>query len=286
MSQDTFGYERCESLPHAERIVYQGLEGAYSNLAAVQFFSQYPEAGFSHVKTFDAAVRAVDEGTGDYAVLPIENSTAGSVADSYDALAKREVSVVGEYLLPVRHALLACGDAELADIRTVYSHPQGIKQCAPFFEEHPEIEAVAVSNTAVAAQLVQAMGKSSAAAIASAYAGQIYGLKVLIPTLNYRAENTTRFLIVGKEKLYLCGAKTVSLMMETRHEAGALYHVLGALYAEGINLLRLAARPVPEVSWAYRFFLDFSGSLEEAAVQRALREVERLSTSLRILGCF
>ena len=259
MSRDTFGYERCERLPHAERIVYQGLEGAYSNLAAVRFFANYPEAGFSHVKTFDAAVRAVDEGTGDYAVLPIENSTAGSVADSYDALAKREVS---EYLLPVRHALLACGDAELADIRTVYSHPQGIKQCAPFFEEHPEIEAVAVSNTAVAAQLVQAMGKRSAAAIASAYAGQIYGLKVLIPTLNYRAENTTRFLIVGKEKLYLNGAKTVSLMMETRHEAGALYHVLGALYAEGINLLRLAARPVPEVSW------------------------ERLSTSLRILGCF
>ena len=200
MSQDTFGYERCERLPHAERIVYQGLEGAYSNLAAVQFFSQYPEASFSHVKTFDAAVRAVDEGTGDYAVLPIENSTAGSVADSYDALVKREVSVVGEYLLPVRHALLVCGDAEPADIRTVYSHPQGIKQCAPFFEEHPEIEAVAVSNTAVAAQLVQAMGKRSAAAIASAYAGQIYGLKVLIPTLNYRAENTTRFLIVGKEK--------------------------------------------------------------------------------------
>jgi chorismate mutase/prephenate dehydratase pheA len=93
-------------------------------------------------------------------------------------------------------------------------------------------------------------------------------------------------LVIGKEKLYLEGAKTVSLMMETKHEAGALYHVLGALYGEGINLLRLAARPVPEISWAYRFFLDCAGSLEDAAVQRALREVERLSTNLRILGCF
>ncbi len=286
MSEDTFGYARCVRLPHAARIVYQGLEGAYSNLAAIQFFSKYPGAVFSHVKTFDAAVRAVDDGTGDYAVLPIENSTAGSVSDSYDALARREVSVVGEYLLPVRHALLAIDGAARSDIKTVYSHPQGIKQCARFFEAHPELEAVAVSNTAVAAQLVRAMGQKSAAAIASAYAGQIYGLKILIPALNYRAENTTRFLIVGKEKLYLPGAKIVSLMMETRHEAGALYHVLGALYAEGINLLRLAARPVPEVSWAYRFFLDFSGSLEEASVRRALREVGHLSTTLRILGCF
>ena len=286
MSGETFGYRREKRLPHAARIVYQGLEGAYSNLAAVQVFRDYEEASFSHVKSFDAAVRAVDEGTGDYAVIPIENSTAGSVADSYDALAKREVSVVGEYLLPVKHALLAAKGTALSDIKTVYSHPQGLKQCAQFFEAHPEIEAVAVSNTAVAAQLVQAMGKRDTAAVASAYAGQIYGLKVLIPALNYRAENTTRFLVIGKEKLYLEGAKTVSLMMETKHEAGALYHVLGALYGEGINLLRLAARPVPEISWAYRFFLDCAGSLEDAAVQRALREVERLSTNLRILGCF
>ena len=143
------------------------------------------------------------------------------MADSYDALAKREVSVVGEYLLPVKHALLAAKGTALSEITTVYSHPQGLKQCAQFFEEHPEIEAVAVSNTAVAAQLVQAMGKRDVAAIASAYAGQLYGLEVLVPALNYRAENTTRFLVIGKEKLYPEGAKTVSLMMETRHEAGA-----------------------------------------------------------------
>lgn len=286
MNGAVYGYRRVTRLPHAEHIVYQGLEGAYSNLAAVQVFRDYPEASFSHVKSFDAAVRAVDEGEGDYAVIPIENSTAGSVADSYDALAKREVSVVGEYLLPVKHALLAAKGTALSDVKTVYSHPQGLKQCAEFFEAHPEIEAVAVSNTAVAAQLVQAMGKRDVAAIASAYAGQLYGLEVLVPALNYRAENTTRFLVIGKEKLYPEGAKTVSLMMETRHEAGALYHVLGALYGEGINLQRLAARPVPEISWAYRFFLDCAGSLDDAAVQRALREVERLSTNLRILGCF
>ena len=172
----------------------------------------------------------------------------------------------------------------------------------PIREEAPEIvkglRALGISKicmmtgdsektaAAVAAQLVQAMGKRDVAAIASAYAGQLYELEVLIPALNYRAENTTRFLVIGKEKLYPEDAKTVSLMMETRHEAGALYHVLGALYGEGINLQRLAARPVPEISWAYRFFLDCAGSLDDAAVQRALREVERLSTNLRILGCF
>lgn len=272
-------------MPRAEHTVYQGLEGAYSNLTAVQFFSQYSEAGSSRTKTFDAAVRVVDESIGDCVALPIKGSTAGNVADSYDAFAKREVLMIGEYPLPVRHALPACGDTALADIRTVYSYPQSTRQYVPFFEEHSKTEAVAVSNIAIAARLVQAMGRSSAAAITSVYVGQIYSLRVLIPTLGYRAESTTRFLIVGKGKLHLCGAKTVNLMMETRYEASIFYHVLGALYAEGINPLRLAVRPVPGVSRVYRLFLDFSGSLEETAAQRALQGVGRLSTSLHILGC-
>lgn len=123
MSQDIFDYKRYECLPHAERIVCQGLEGTYNNLATVQFFSQYPEVGFSHMKTFDVAMRAVDEGADDHAMLPIENSTADSITDGHGAFAKREVSVVDEYFLPVRHASLACNDTALADVRTVYSHP-------------------------------------------------------------------------------------------------------------------------------------------------------------------
>ena len=241
-------------------VVFQGVEGAYSYAAMRQYFGKNIES--YHVKTWRTAMEDVTHGKADYAVLPIENSTAGIVADIYDLLMEYKLYIVGEQIIRVDHVLLGMPDATVEDIREVCSHPQGLAQCKAFLEEYPSWKKKEVENTAGAAKKVSEVGDKGVAAIASREAGEVFGLKVL-------AEN-------------ICREK--ANCFELPHESGTLYNMLSHIIYNGLNMTKIESRPIPGKSWEYRFFVDFTGKLGESAVENALRGIEAEANVLRVLG--
>ena len=277
------GFKLVENLPTAgARIVYQGVEGAYSHEAALQVFGR--DADVYNVPAWDDAMKEVAEGRAAYAVLPIENSSAGAVIDNYDLLLKYDNYIVAETEVSVNHALLGLPDAELSDIKTVISHPQALMQCSEFLKEHRDWKQIQAENTAGAAKRILADGDVTQAAIASPKAGEIYGLKVLKPSINHNRTNTTRFIVLGKEPVYRLDARKVSVCFETPHVSGALYNMLGHFIYNHVNMLMIQSRPILERSWEYRFFLDIEGSLSDGPVQNALLGLKSEAVFMRILG--
>ncbi len=265
------------------RIVYQGVEGAYAQMAMKQFFG--PDCQGQAVKTWRDAMEAIQTDHIDFAVLPIENSSAGIVAENYDLLVEYDVAIVGEQILSIDHALLGIKGADISDIKTVYSHPQALMQCSDYIDAHDNMESKAVKNTAMAAQKVKNEGDKSQAAIAGIQNAAIYDLSVLDEAIQDNKENQTRFIIVAKEKTYLQDANKVSLCFELPDdEAGALYRAMSHFIFNGINLSRIESRPSKGGKWGYQFFIDFEGNLTQAAVIDALRGLKEETTSFRILG--
>ena len=277
------GFKLVENLPTAgARIVYQGVEGAYSHEAALQVFGR--DADVYNVPAWDDAMKEVAEGRAAYAVLPIENSSAGAVIDNYDLLLKYDNYIVAETEVSVNHALLGLPEAELSDIKTVISHPQALMQCSEFLKEHRDWKQIQAENTAGAAKRILADGDVTQAAIASPKAGEIYGLKVLKPSINHNRTNTTRFIVLGKEPVYRLDARKVSVCFETPHVSGALYNMLGHFIYNHVNMLMIQSRPILERNWEYRFFLDIEGSLSDGPVQNALLGLKSEAVFMRILG--
>ena len=277
------GFKLVENLPTAgARIVYQGVEGAYSHEAALQVFGR--DADVYNVPAWDDAMKEVAEGRAAYAVLPIENSSAGAVIDNYDLLLKYDNYIVAETEVSVNHALLGLPDAELSDMKTVISHPQALMQCSEFLKEHRDWKQIQAENTAGAAKRILADGDVTQAAIASPKAGEIYGLKVLKPSINHNRTNTTRFIVLGKEPVYRLDARKVSVCFETPHVSGALYNMLGHFIYNHVNMLMIQSRPILERNWEYRFFLDIEGSLSDGPVQNALLGLKSEAVFMRILG--
>lgn len=277
------GFKLVENLPTAgARIVYQGVEGAYSHEAALQVFGR--DADVYNVPAWDDAMKEVAEGQAAYAVLPIENSSAGAVIDNYDLLLKYDNYIVAETEVSVNHALLGLPDAELSDIKTVISHPQALMQCSEFLKEHRDWKQIQAENTAGAAKRILADGDVTQAAIASPKAGEIYGLKILKPSINHNRTNTTRFIVLGKEPVYRLDARKVSVCFETPHVSGALYNMLGHFIYNHVNMLMIQSRPILERNWEYRFFLDIEGSLSDGPVQNALLGLKSEAVFMRILG--
>ena len=277
------GFKLVENLPTAGvRIVYQGAEGAYSHEAALQVFGR--DADVYNVPAWDDAMKEVAEGRAAYAVLPIENSSAGAVIDNYDLLLKYDNYIVAETEVSVNHALLGLPDAELSDIKTVISHPQALMQCSEFLKEHRDWKQIQAENTAGAAKRILADGDVTQAAIASPKAGEIYGLKGLKPSINHNRTNTTRFIVLGKEPVYRLDARKVSVCFETPHVSGALYNMLGHFIYNHVNMLMIQSRPILERNWEYRFFLDIEGSLSDGPVQNALLGLMSEAVFMRILG--
>ncbi len=264
------------------RVVYQGVEGAYAQQAMFAFFGEGVD--HFHVETWRDAMDAIAEGMADYAVLPIENSTAGIVNDSYDLLEEYDNYIVGEQIISVQHALLGTPDAEISDIQTVYSHPQGLMQCKKYLEEHRDWRQIGVLNTAVAAQKVAEEKDKSQAAIASMLAAKQQGLKVLEQGINRSENNSTRFLIVTNQPIYSKDARKVSICFEVTHESGCLYNVLSHFIFNNLNMCRIESRPIPNRNWEYHFFVDFEGNLSDSAVKNALRGIREEALNLKILG--
>lgn len=263
------------------RVVFQGAKGAYSQIAMEEFFTK--EVDSFSVDTFRQAMCALEEGSADYAVLPIENSTAGIVSEIYDLLVEFENYIVGEQVVKIEHCLLGLPEAEMEDIDVVYSHPQSLMQSAAFLEKQPW-QQISLLNNAFAAQKVQEDKKKNQAAIASEKAGQLYGLKVLEKGVNQAENNCTRFIVVAGRKIFRNQADKISLCFEIPHKSGSLYHILSHFIYNDLNMTKIESRPIPERSFEYRFFIDFDGNLEDSAVRNALRGLREETTNLKILG--
>ncbi len=277
------GFRIVDSLPFSSRkIVYQGTEGAYSQLAMKAYFGDDIEG--CHVDTWRAAMEAIRHGEADYAVLPIENSSAGIVGENFDLMLEYDNYIVAEKTIRIEHALLGLMDAKLSDIKTVYSHPQALMQSVDFLNEHESWERIPVKNTAVAAKQIVAEQKKDQAAIASEVAADIYGLKILKKNINYSDENSTRFIIVGGEKIRLKGADKVSICFEVSHESGSLYRMLSHFMFNNLNMVKIESRPMKDKSFEYRFFVDLEGNLSDGGVQNALKGLSEEALYVKVLG--
>lgn len=263
-------------------VIYQGEEGAYSQQALKQFFGSNIQN--SRVATWREAMEVIAEGKADFAVLPIENSTAGIVSENYDLLVEYENYIVGEQIMRIEHALLGTPDAELEDIKTVYSHPQALSQCAKYLDAHKDWICHEATNTAVAAKKVCEEKDPSQAAIAGVHNAQIYGLKVLKEHINYADCNATRFIVVAKRPIFMRESNKISICFEVPHESGSLYHTISHFIYNNLNMTKIESRPIPERTWEYRFFVDFEGNFNDSAVQNALSGLKEETRNLKILG--
>ena len=264
------------------RIVFQGTEGAYSQAAMEKYFGN--DINSFHVQTFRDAMEAIEEGSADFAVLPIENSSAGAVNEVYDLLMEFENYIVGEVFLSIDHALAGLPGTKLNEIERVYSHPQALMQSAKFLDEHRDWQQISVANTAVAAKKVLEDQVKTKAAICSPYAAEYYGLEVLQEKINYNANNATRFIVVTNQKIFLKDATKISICFEGAHESGSLYHLLSHFIYNDLNMIKIESRPVEGRNWEYCFFVDFEGNMADGAVKNAIRGLREEARNLKILG--
>ena len=264
------------------RVVFPGAEGAYTQAAMQEFFGD--EINSFHVETFRDAMVAIEEGRADFAVLPIENSTAGIVSEIYDMLVEFENYIVGEQIIKIEHCLLALPGTKMEDIKTVYSHPQSLMQSAGYLREHPEWQQISLKNNAFAAIKVAEGKDKSQVAIASEYAAKTYGLEVLEKGVNDLKNNSTRFIVVTNQKIFKKNANKISICFEIDNESGALYKILSHFIYNNLSMNKIESRPLEGRNWEYRFFIDFDGNLEESAVKNALRGLRDEAINMKILG--
>lgn len=279
--EKTYTMEDTLPMEHV-RVVFQGVEGAYSYAAMREFFKNGVES--FHVRTWKDAMDEIANGRADYGVLPIENSTAGIVADIYDLLVDYDLYIAGEQIIKCEHALLGLPEASMDDIQVVYSHPQALMQCKIFLEEHPQWDTRELGNTAVAARKVMEDKNPAQGAIASRAAAEFFGLKVLKDKIYHNQHNSTRFIIVSSRQVYHAKADKISICFELPHKSGTLYNMLSHFIYNGLNMTKIESRPIPGRNWEYRFFIDFEGNLEESAVKNALRGIRQEASQVRILG--
>lgn len=271
------------------RVAYQGTEGAYGHQAACQHFAVSGRpVTLKPYGTFRQMLEAVVEGHADRGVLPIENTTAGSVYEAYDLLLRFNLSLVGEEIVDVRHCLLGVADVPIESIRRVHSHPQALAQCSEFLNSLTDCEQVSAPNTALAAEHVRDMRDPAQAAIASEEAGAHFGLRPLRRGIANQPVNYTRFVIVAATPVD-CDpriAAKVSVVLATRHEHGALVRCLNVIADEGLNLTKLESRPRPGAPWEYVFYIDVEGHLSEPRMQAALAALAARTVFVKVLGCY
>ncbi len=268
----------------APRVVYQGVPGAYSEQAALDFFG--PTVDTTGLEQFEDCFLALRDGRADYAVLPLENSSTGAIRQIYDLLTQYECYMVGETTVRIEHCLMALPGASLDAITHVYSHEQGLFQCEHYLNAHPNWKRVPQADTAGSAQMVAQSGDMTKAAICSARAAEIYGLNILARGINHNAHNTTRFVVASPRLELRPGADKVSTLFVLPHEAGSLHEILTVFSLHGLNLMKLESRPLPGRSWEYMFFLEFTGRPGDPAVGDALHELAQTTGEFRVLGWF
>lgn len=264
------------------RVVYQGEPGCYSEEAAAGFFGD--DVDSRGLAWFTDVFAALERGEADYAVVPVENSSTGSIRQVYDLMAQYRYSIVGEWQVKVEHCLMALPGVELDQIQTVYSHEQGLMQCEKYLDAHRDWKRVPTLDTAGSAKLVAETGDRTAAAICSRRAARLYGLNILAEGVNYNSMNHTRFAVVSPVPELRTGRDKISAMFRLPHQSGSLHEILTIFAVQGLNLLKIESRPIPGHGWEYLFFLDFTGDLSMDGMDGVLHELSQLAAEFRILG--
>ncbi len=270
-------------LPASPSVICQGAEGAYSQLAAEKLFKN-PK--IMYVNTFEHVFTAVEKGLCRYGVLPIENSSAGSVKQVYDQMVRRNFHIVRAIRIRVSHNLLAKKGAKLEDIREIYSHEQAIRQCGKFLSGLKGVKVIPCENTAVAAQMVAQSQRTDVAALASSSCAELYGLACLVSSVQDEGNNHTRFICISKKLEIYPGADKTTLMMILPHKPGALYKTLARMYALGINLLKLESRPLPERDFEFMFYFDLETSVYSEEFKQLMCELEHICEEFHYLGSY
>lgn len=275
--------------PACLTIGFQGIDGAYSQIASERHFagktSELITRGFD---TFAQLLQAVLDGQIDFAMQPIENTTAGSINDAYDLLARLDLHLVGEEVLKVEHCLAALPGSSIADIRRVYSHPQALAQSSDFLGNLRDCAVISFTDTAMAMKKVRDEGAPDQAAVASERAAKLYDLNVLAHDIANQKSNFTRFVIASKQpaRFALDVPCKTSLILTIRHEQGALVRCLNVLADHELSLTKLESRPRPNTPWEYIFYVDFEGNLANPEVARAIEGVRAHTLALRVLGSY
>lgn len=265
------------------KVVYQGIPGAYQEQAMVKYFGEDVK-NFS-VPEFKDVVKTLDEGKADYGVLPIENTSAGTVSGIYDMILDYDICVVGEETVECHHVLAGLPGASLENIKRIYSHPQGLMQCKKFLKQG-EWDQIKVANTAISAKKVSDDQDITKAAICSERAAKIYGLEILKREVNYEGNNTTRFVIMSKKKQYRKDAGKVSISFSVPHESGSLYNILTHFMFNDVSMSNIESRPLPGRQWEYGFYIDVIGNLNDPAIRNALAGIREETKDFKILGNF
>ncbi|GAB7262698.1 bifunctional chorismate mutase/prephenate dehydratase [Dickeya ananatis] len=274
---------------HSARIAFLGPKGSYSHLAARQYaarhFDQIVECG---CQRFQDIVNLVETGQADYAVLPIENTSSGSINDVYDLLQHTGLSIVGELSTPIDHCVLVAVDTQLDQIQTVYSHPQPFQQCSHFINRFPHWKIEYCESTAAAMAKVAELNSPHAAALGSEAGGMLYQLQVLEHNLANQAQNITRFIVLARKPIDVTEqvpAKT-TLIMATGQQSGALVEALLVLREHGIVMTKLESRPINGNPWEEMFYIDVQANLRNDTTRKALQGLATITRSLKVLGCY
>ncbi|HFD2070282.1 bifunctional chorismate mutase/prephenate dehydratase [Serratia marcescens] len=274
---------------HSARIAFLGPKGSYSHLAARQYaarhFDRLIECG---CQKFQDIFAQVETGQADYAILPIENTSSGSINEVYDLLQHTSLSIVGELTNPIDHCVLVAGDSDLGQIETVYSHPQPFQQCSQFLNRFPHWKIEYTESTAAAMEKVAKLNSPKVAALGSEAGGALYGLQVLEHNLANQQQNITRFIVLARKAIDVSEqvpAKT-TLIMATGQQSGALVEALLVLRDNGIIMTKLESRPINGNPWEEMFYIDVQANLRTDAMQKALRDLAPITRSLKVLGCY
>ena len=269
--------------PQAPIVACQGVEGAYSQIACEKIFKS---PFIMYFKNFEAIFTAIEQGMCQYGILPIENSTAGSVKKVYDLMIRHNFCIVRTFRLKVDHNLLVNPGTKLSDIKEVYSHEQAINQCGDYLHSLPGVNVIPVGNTAIAAQMVAQSGRKDVAALSSRACADLYGLECLKYSVQDKGNNRTRFICISKNLEIYPGADKTSIMMVLNHKPGALYKVLARLYTLGINVTKLESRPIPDREFEFMFYFDLETSIYSEEYVQLMCELEDLCEEFKYLGSY
>ena len=269
--------------PTAPMVACQGVEGAYAQIACEKIF-QNPF--IMYFKNFEGVFTAIEQGLCQYGILPIENSTAGSVKKVYDLMIHHKFSIVRTFRLKVDHNLLVNPGTKLSDIKEIYSHEQAISQCSAFLATMPGVKVIPVENTALAAEMVASSGRTDVAAISSRSCMELYNLVTLAASIQDEGNNRTRFICISKNLEVYPGSDKTSIMMILNHRPGALYRVLARLYALGINVTKLESRPLPDRDFEFMFYFDLDTSIYSEEFVQLICELDELAEEFTYLGSY
>lgn len=264
------------------KVAFQGERGAFSEDAALTFFG---DTETITCKSFDEVFEAVLKDRVDFGIVPVENSQAGSINETYDLLLSYPLTIFGEINMRINHCLVALPGTRLAEIEVIYSHPQALAQCQKFLNKL-KTEVIPGYNTAGSAKRIKDEDISTHAAIASRRAAQIYGLEIIAADIETNPNNYTKFFVISKRKAKQASDNKTSLVFSTKNMPGALYSILGSFATRHINLSKLESRPSREKPWEYVFYVDFEGHEEDESCRKALSELKEKTTFIKILGSY